>query len=71
MNDEIRCIAIEGKTAKNECENDDSNFLPALYNLYKKLRQFFFHTLFVNLLKQRYISCSTSYKYLGKLISDV
>ena len=71
LNEEIRCITIEGKTAKNEWENDDSDFLPALYNLYKKLGQFFFHTLFANLLKQRYISCVTSYKYLGKLISDV
>ena len=30
MNEEIRCITNEGKTAKNEWEND-SDFLPALY----------------------------------------
>ena len=30
--------------AKDEWEND-FNFLPALYILYKKLGQFFFHTL--------------------------
>ena len=27
MNEEICCITNEGKTAKNEWENDDSNFL--------------------------------------------
>ena len=49
MNEEIRCITNEGKTAKNEWENDDSDFLPALYIAYKKLGQFFFHTLLANL----------------------
>ena len=37
MNEEILCITIEGKTAKNEWENDDSHFLPTLYIVYKKL----------------------------------
>ena len=44
MNEEI---TNEGKTAKNEWE-DDSNFLPVLHIVYKKLGQFFFHTLFAN-----------------------
>ena len=30
MNEEICCITNEGKTARNEQENDDSNFLRAL-----------------------------------------
>ena len=36
MNEEICCITNEGKTARNEWENDDSNFLWALYSVYKK-----------------------------------
>ena len=39
MNEEIHCIAKEGKTAKNEWENDDSDFLVALYSVYQKLGQ--------------------------------
>ena len=35
MNEEICCITDEGKTAKNGQENDDSDFLPALYIVYK------------------------------------
>ena len=45
--------------ANNEWEND-FDFLPALYIVYKKLRQFYFHTLFANFFKQRYISSVTS-----------
>ena len=52
--------------ALNEWKNDDSEFLVALYSVYKKLGQFFFNTLLANLFKQRYIS-SVSYKYLNKL----
>ena len=44
MNKGICCIAHEGKTAKNIWENNDSDFLRALCNVYKKLGQFFFHT---------------------------
>ena len=51
--------------AKDEWEND-FNFLPALYIVYKKLGQFFFHTLLANLYKQRYLSSVTIYKYLNK-----
>ena len=40
-------ITNEGKTAKNQWENDDSDFLEALYNVYKKLGQFFFQTYFL------------------------
>ena len=45
MNDQIHCITNEGKTAKNICENEDCDFLVALYSAYKKLGQFFFHNL--------------------------
>ena len=45
MNEEIRCITNEGKTAtneaRNEWENNNSDFLQALYSVYKKLGQFF------------------------------
>ena len=71
MNEEICCITSEEKTAKNEWENDDSDFLPVLYIVYRKLGQLFFYNLLANLLKQRYISYVTSYKYLNKLISEV
>ena len=70
MNEEICCIINEGKTAKNEWENDNSDFLPTLYILYKKLGPLFFCTLLANLFKQRCISSVTSYKYLNKLISE-
>ena len=33
MNEAIRCITNEGKTAKNEWKNNDSDFLRALYNV--------------------------------------
>ena len=69
MNEDIHCITNKGKTAKNEWENDDSDFLVDLYRVYEKLRQFFFHTLLANLFKQRYTSSLTSYKYLNNLIS--
>ena len=36
MNEEICCITNEGKMAKDEWENDYSNFLRALYSVYKK-----------------------------------
>ena len=35
MNEEIRCITNKGKTAKKEWENDDYDFLWALYSVYK------------------------------------
>ena len=65
MNEEIRCITNEEKTARNEWENDDSDFLPALYSVFKKIRTIFFHTLLA-------IHHSVaSYKYFKKLISEV
>ena len=33
-------------------KNADSDFFRALYSVYKKLGQFFFHTLVANLFKQ-------------------
>ena len=62
---------LKRKTTKNEWENDDSDFPPTLYIVYKKLGQFFFHTSLANLFKSSYISCVTSYKYLNKLICEV
>ena len=68
MIEEIRCITKKGKTVKIDWEND-SDFLPTLYIVYKKLRQFIFHTLLVNVFKQKCISSIRSYKYLNRLIS--
>ena len=51
--------------ARNEWENDDSNFLRALYSVYKKIRTIFFHTL---LAIHRSVA---SYKYFKKLVSEV
>ena len=42
-------ITNEGKMAKDEWEYDESDFLWALYSVYKKLGQFFFLTLPTNL----------------------
>ena len=71
MNEEMCCITNGEKTANNEWEND-SDFLPALYIVYKKLEQLFFHALLANLFKKkRYISSGTSYTYFSKLISEV
>ena len=43
MNEEINCIANKGKTTNNERETDYSDFLWALYNLYKKIRKILLH----------------------------
>ena len=67
MNEEIHCITNKGKTAKNEFESDVSDFLWALYSIYKE--QFFPYWL-VELFKERFISSVKSYKYLSKLISS-
>ena len=34
FNEEINCTTNEGKTAKNEWENDDPDFLQALHSIY-------------------------------------
>ena len=36
MNEKIQCITNKGITAKNELENDGSDFLWAIYTTYKK-----------------------------------
>ena len=65
MNEEICCITNEGKTARKQWENDDFDFLQALYMVYKKIRTIFFHTLLA-------IHCSvSSSKYFKKLLSEV
>ena len=65
MNEEICCLTDEGKMAKNEWENDDSNFFE-IYTVYiKKLGQFFSHNLLV------IHRSAGKYKYFEKLISEV
>ena len=44
MNEEICYNTNEGKRVKNKWENIDSDFLWALYSVYEKLGQLFFHT---------------------------
>ena len=70
MNEETCCITSKRKTAKNNWKYD-SDFLPALCIVCKKLRQFFFHTVLANVLKERHISSVRSYKYLNKSINEV
>ena len=41
MNEKICSITSKAKTAKNELENDDPNFLVALYSVYNEKGQFF------------------------------
>ena len=65
MNEETCCITNEGKTVKNEWENDNSDFLQALYSAYKKIRTIFFHTLLA------IHRSGASYKYFKKLIREV
>ena len=36
----------------SEWENDNSDILQALYSVYKKIGQFFFHTYFLNCLNK-------------------
>ena len=69
MNEEIRCITKKGKTAKNEWQNDESDFLWALCSVHKKNMTILFPYLLVNMFKQRYITYVKSYKYLNKSIS--
>ena len=62
---EICCITNEGKTAWNKSENDDSDFLQALFSVYKKIRTIFFYILLP-------IDHSVaSDKYFKNLTSDV
>ena len=42
MNAEIRCIFNQDKTAKYDWRNDNSNFLRALYCVYKKISTILF-----------------------------
>ena len=69
MNKEIFCITNKGKKAKNEWENDDSDFVRTLYSVYKKIRAILFPCLVINVFKQQYISSVKTWKYLYKLIS--
>ena len=47
----ISCINKKGRMAKNKWENN-SDFLPVLYTVYKKLEKIFFYTLLTNFCKQ-------------------
>ena len=49
MNKEIGCITNKLKKAKNEWENDDSDFFRALYSVHKNIRTPLFPYLLVNL----------------------
>ena len=49
-------LLTKKKTAKNEWENYDYDFLQDLDRIYKKIRTIIFPHLRVNLFKQRYIS---------------
>ena len=53
MKKEIHCITNKGKTAKNEWENDDSDFFLTLCDVYKKIRTTLFPYLLINLIKER------------------
>ena len=55
MNEEICYNTNKGKTAKNEWENYDSNFLQVLYRVYN-ISTILFPHLLVNLVKGKYIS---------------
>ena len=65
MNEEICCITNEGKMVRNELENDDSDFLRALYSVFKKIRTIFFHTLLA------IHHSGASYKHFKKVASEV
>ena len=69
MNEETCCIVNEGKKAKNEWKNDNSDILPALYSVYKKIRAAVLPCLLINLFKQGYFSSVKKYKYLNNSIS--
>ena len=44
MNELIHCLTNEAKIAKNERENDDSDFFSNFMQWIQKLGQLFFHT---------------------------
>ena len=66
-----KLVALPMKEKQPQVNGKITDFLPALYIVFKKLGQFFFHTLLANLFKQSYISSVTSYKYLNNLISEL
>ena len=68
-NEDICYITNKGKSAKNEQENNENDFLQALYGVYKKIRAILFLCLLVHLSEQRYTSSVKSHKYLNNLIT--
>ena len=52
MNEQICCITNKEETAKNEWENDDSDFLWALYSVYKKIKTILFRYLLLTCLNK-------------------
>ena len=52
MNKEIHCINNKKKTTKNKWEDDDSDFLQALYSVCKKIRTILFPQYSLTYLKK-------------------
>ena len=52
MNEEIHCINNKKKTTKNKWEDDDSDFLQALYSVCKKIRTILFPQYSLTYLKK-------------------
>ena len=70
MNEEIRCITNEEKTAKNEWEKDDQTFFQ-LYTVYLKNQDNSFSILYwLTCLNKDTLVLSQVIKYLNKLISE-
>ena len=65
MTEKICCVTNKGKRLRIYKKNGDSDFLQALYSVYKIIMTILFPYLLVNLFKQRYISSVKSYKYLN------
>ena len=58
----------KGKMAMNKWENGDSEDFQALYSIFEKLGQYFFHIYSLTCLNKD-ISFVKCYKYLNKFIS--
>ena len=67
MKEEINCFTNRGKTAKNEWENDDSDFFSRFMQCILKISTILFPYFLINFIKERYIS--SVQLYLKKVIS--
>ena len=52
MSEEISCITKKEKVARNECGNYDFDFPRALFSVYYKLGQLFFHNYLLTFSKK-------------------